>query len=98
MRTIREILLTEYIGAIVIAVLVADAFSTLFTTLVAQISYHVHFEKHTSPKFELSTTYPLFSTVTKIGLYLAIAYLLARWLYGRGRPATGNDQALHRER
>jgi hypothetical protein len=41
MRAIREILLTEYIGAIVVAVLVADAFTALITTVVAQITYHL---------------------------------------------------------
>jgi hypothetical protein len=83
MRTIRQILLTEYIGAILVAVLVADSFSSLFTTVVAQISYHLYFAEHNIPRegHRLSTTYSLLETLTRVALYLISAYLLAQWLY-----------------
>lgn len=82
MRTIRQILLTEYIGAIVVAVLIADACSALFTTGVEQISYHLYFAKLDIPQgHRLSTTYSLLGTSTRVALYLISAYLLVRWLY-----------------
>jgi hypothetical protein len=82
MRAIREILLTEYIGAIVVAVLVADAFTALITTVVAQITYHLQFRDGAMANVHrLSTTYSALGALTKIVLYLASAYLIARWLY-----------------
>jgi hypothetical protein len=82
MRTIREILLTEYIGAIVVAVLVADAFSALITTVVAQISLHAQLRHNPMlDTHRLSTTYSLLDAFSRIALYLISAYLIARWLY-----------------
>ncbi len=83
MRTIRQILLTEYIGAIVIAVLIADSISSLCMTVAEQISYRVYFAEHNFPRdgHRLSITYSILTTVTRIALYLISAYLLARWLY-----------------
>jgi hypothetical protein len=92
MRTIRQILLTEYIGAIVVAVLIADSFSALFMTVAEQISYHVYFAEHNLPRagHRLSITYSILSTGTRIALYLITAYLLARWLY----PAKAQSSVL----
>jgi hypothetical protein len=82
MRTIRKILLTEYIGAIVIAVLIADACSALFSTVVAQVGYHLHHPPGDPRVLRgLSSTYSVLETLTRIALYLLSAYLLARWLY-----------------
>jgi hypothetical protein len=58
MRTIRKILLTEYIGAILVAVLVADAFSAPITAVVAQVSLHAALRHNpTLDTRRLSTTY-----------------------------------------
>jgi len=82
MRMIREILLTEYIGAILIAVLIADALSTLITTVVAQISLHVELRRNPALDLHrLSPTYSLLDAFSRIALYLISAYLIARWLY-----------------
>lgn len=82
MRTIRQILLTEYIGAIVAAVLIADACSALLTTAVAQVAYHLHHPPIDSRgPHGLSSTYSVLETLTRVALYLISAYLLARWLY-----------------
>ncbi len=92
MRTIRKILLTEYIGAIVIAVLIADSFSALFMTVAEQISYRAYLAEHNLPRdgHRLSTTYSILATLTRIALYLITAYLLARWLY----PAKAKSSIL----
>lgn len=92
MRTIREILLTEYIGAILVALLLADAISTLFTILVTQLSIHLH----PPPQMVLdrmpSPSYSILAAFIKIALYLLSAYLLGRWLYGK-HPATTSESA-----
>jgi hypothetical protein len=82
MRTIRRILLTEYIGAILVAVLVADAFFALITTAVGQISLRVELTRN--PMLQAhrpSMTFSLLEALCRIALYLVSAYLLARWLY-----------------
>ncbi len=81
MRTIREILLTEYIGAIVVAVLIADALTAFFTTAVAQVSYHLRAPIDSRGFHGLSSTYSVLEMLTRVALYLISAYLLARWLY-----------------
>ena len=82
MRMIRQILLTEYIGAILVAVLVADAFSALITTTVAQISYYARYRHDPYiSTHRFSTTYSLLDAFSRIALYLITAYLIARWLY-----------------
>jgi len=88
MRTIREILLTEYIGAILVAVLIADAFSALITTVVAQISLHVQLRHNpTLDLHRFSSTYSVLDALSRIALYLISAYLIARWLYPAKPPS-----------
>lgn len=85
MRAIREILLTEYIGAILVGVLIADAASTLVVTGVGQVSRYIQ-SRH-NPLLNsrgFSATYSLLDGVVRTALYLLVAYLIARWLY----PAT----------
>ena len=78
MNKIREILLTEYIGAIVVALLVADAIIALVTFLVGQIYWHVAF----AGRYHDSLGHSILTTLVKMLLFLASAYMLARWLYG----------------
>jgi ABC-type sulfate transport system permease component len=90
MRVIREILLTEYIGAILVAVLIADAFSAFISTAAGQLSYYLHFGRH-APVLNghgFSTTYSLLGALTRVVLFLVSAYLIARWLYpGKNPPS-----------
>ena len=100
MRTIREILLTEYIGAILIAVLVADVFNALITQAVTQISYHFYLAKLFGMRERLfSPAYSALEASLKIALYLAVAYLLARWLYpaGQSSAADGAESRIEPE-
>lgn len=84
MRTIREILLTEYIGAILVALLAVDALSTLINAAVKMVAYHIYASKLDASIIDshrMSTAYSLLETLTRIGLFLLTAYLLVRWLY-----------------
>jgi hypothetical protein len=86
MRRLRAILLTDYIGAILIALLATQAIIVFFTALVQQISYYTHFAEHslTGPAFRSSHWEPVLTSLVRIVLYLLTAYLLVRWLYGSG--------------
>ena len=83
MRTVREILLTEYIGAIVIGVLIADAISSLVTSAAQRVAYHaqVASQPALAQRYPLSSTYSALAILIRTGLYLGSAYFLARWLY-----------------
>jgi len=93
MRTIRQILLTEYIGAILVAVLIADACSSLITTVVAQVSLRVQLRQNpTLDLHRLSTTYSVLDSFSRIALYLITAYLIARWLYpAKSESSSGTE-------
>jgi hypothetical protein len=82
MNKIREILLTEYIGAILVALLVSDAIVALVTLLVGQIYWHVSF----GGRYHESLGHSILTTLVKMLLYSASAYILARWLYGAKPP------------
>jgi len=98
MRTIRQILLTEYIGAIVVAALVADSFSALFTTVVTQASFHLRNPPIDSRGLHgLSSTYSVLETLTRVALYLISAYLLARWLYPAQTKIAGHGTEPHED-
>jgi hypothetical protein len=82
MRSIRRIFLTDYIGAILIAVLITDAVAAIITTAIGQISYYVQFRSDPlANAHRISTAYSLLGALARVALYLAVAYLVARWLY-----------------
>jgi len=96
MRTIREILLTEYIGAILIGVLIADAFSNLFTIVTEQITYYSFFVQHDLPAtpFRASYRQSILNGAIRIVLFLASSYLLAHWLYKNTRLGENQSNAV----
>lgn len=82
---LREILLTQYIGSILVALLVWQAAIEVITTAV-RTGYWFSNHRHTESVFGESSRAPfpwdnlIFSAVT-VALYLLTAYGLARWLY-----------------
>lgn len=85
---LREILLTEYIGSILIALLLWNAL-TEFVTRVSRIVSWIFNHRHQESVLGIWSTTPfawdrlLFSAVT-IALYLGTGYALAKWLYAHG--------------
>ena len=77
MNRIRAILLTEYIGAILIALLVSEAIIALVTLLVGQIYWHISL----GGRYHEPLGHSILTTLVRMLLYLGSAYLLARWLY-----------------
>ena len=87
---LREILLTQYIGSILIALLFWQAAIEVITTIV-RTGFWVSNHRHAESVFggSSSTPFPwdnlIFSAVT-IALYLLTAFGLARWLYPSASP------------
>ena len=84
MNKIREILLTEYIGAILVALLASEAIIALVTLLVGQIYWHAAL----AGRYHASLGHSILTALVKMVLYLGSAYLFARWLYGAKAPVT----------
>ena len=86
---VREILLTQYIGSILIALLGCQALVVLVTTVVRTATQYVD-QQHNQSVLVLSTVRFDWNTVilaaVTIALYLFTAYLLARWLYPKAQP------------
>ena len=96
MNKIREILLTEYIGAILVALLVADAFVEIVSVLL-RISYRTFFAGEWERYQGLSNTYYVLTAFVKIALYLVSAYLLAQWLYSSKPAGTQSNTEPHQD-
>ena len=81
MRTIREVLLTQYIGAMVVALLCCEALITVVSTVVRVGSLFMQYRNTLGPS---SFPFPwdtIVFAVVAIALYLLAAYFLVRWLY-----------------
>jgi hypothetical protein len=92
---LREILLTQYIGSILVALLVWQA-AVAVVTEVVRTGFWFANHLHNDSVFGSSSasSYPwdnfVFSTVT-VALYLLTAYALARWLYSAPITKTETD-------
>jgi len=91
---LREILLTQYIGSILVALLVWQAVIEVITTIV-RTGFWFSNHRHTESVFGGSSRSPfpwdnlIFSAVT-VAPYLLTAYGLARWLFPAAAPPAQN--------
>jgi ABC-type Fe3+-siderophore transport system permease subunit len=85
-RRIRELLLTQYIGAIVIGLVISQAITNFVSAIVVPAGWYL--EERSAYRNVLGSRSPepfnwyrfLISLIT-VALYILIAYLLLRWLY-----------------
>jgi hypothetical protein len=91
---LREILQTQYIGSILVALLVWQAAIEIVTTVVRSGFWYFNQRHSRSVLVPSGTPYPwdnfVFSAVT-VALYLLTAYALALWLYPVTAPATVSE-------
>jgi len=86
MKRVREILLTQYIGAIVVGMLIAQAVMTAISIVIQPIIWYSTRASGSAlggsaPGFDFSRSLsPGLTTV----LYVAVSYVLLSWLYGSG--------------
>lgn len=94
MNKVREILLTQYIGSILVALLGWQAGVEVITGVVRNGFWFVNHQRTQSVLGPSGTPFPwdnlIFSAVTAV-LYLLTAYLLARWLYPATAPPAVSD-------
>jgi hypothetical protein len=88
-QKLREILLTHYIGSILVALLCWEAVIVVIQNVLRAVFWVVN-DQRTHSAFETShPSFPwdniVFSAVT-VALYVLVAYWLARWLYPANSP------------
>lgn len=87
MRTIRDLLRNEYIGAIAIGFVLAQAIDVAINTILRPIQFYLDPRRHGS--LYGTTEYhwnSLLSPVITIVLYAIVAFSLLWWLYLRSEP------------
>jgi hypothetical protein len=97
MQKIREILLYEYIGAIAIGFMLAQAAGYVITGLIQLLTFY--FESRNSaltgfgPTRHFSWEVSVLPSLVGAFLLLLVAYLLLRWLYFAKEPTTPAEEA-----
>ncbi len=86
MRKLRQILLTEYIGAIIIGFLLAQALAATISTIVQTISFYMEGRTRSSvfggrAGFEFGALVP---PAISVILEVLVAFVLIYWLYWSG--------------
>jgi len=84
MGRIRQILLTQYIGSILIALLACQAVVTLITSVIQNVSWYVNDQRTHSVLGAPYTSFPwerVIFSVVNIGLFVVAAHFLAAWLH-----------------
>jgi len=94
---IREILLTQYIGAILTALLACQAIIVVIAAVIRDGLWYIGQRRAQSVLEGSRVSFPwenMISTLVTAALYVLTAYLLARWLYP-GMPSTPSTEDEH---
>lgn len=98
MRRLREILLTQYIGAITIGLILAQGIIGLIRVVVEPLDWYVRTgDSQGSVLFSAKAPRPLFPWegfilgVVDFLLYFVVCYLMVRWLYGNSEDSGVDD-------
>jgi ABC-type Mn2+/Zn2+ transport system permease subunit len=102
MRKLRQILLTEYIGAIIIGFLLAQALAATISTIVQTMSFYLEGRSRSSvfggrAGFEFGALVP---PAVSVILEVLTAFILIYWLYWSGddhAEAKVETEAAHPE-
>jgi len=95
MERIREILLTQYIGAIVIAMLLTEALGGVVSVLVEPVIWYQQASRLRSAMEPGLKPFPwsdLLPLGIRILLYAFVAYLLLSWLYRNERTSPADEE------
>ena len=89
MHRIRELLLTQYIGAIVIGLVLSQAIISFVTAVLVPAAWYL--AERSAPRSVLGFSSPqpfnwdrFLLNLIAVALYVLVAYSLLRWLYQRG--------------
>lgn len=90
MRRLKEILRNEYIGAIAIGFILAQAAGSLINAIAQPIVTYYQLRSRPTSAFATQSVFnwpQILASLTLMLLYVIVAFLLIFWLYRRGKPA-----------
>ncbi|HXW15382.1 MAG TPA: hypothetical protein VEN79_12815 [Terriglobia bacterium] len=90
MRRLKEILRNEYIGAVAIGFLLAQAAGALISAIAQPIVTYYQLRSRPTSAFAAQSVFnwpQIFSALTSMLLHLIVALLLIWWLYRRRKAA-----------
>jgi hypothetical protein len=93
MKRIREILLTQYIGAITIGFILAQA-TVQFIDNLAQIGVRYWEIQQSAGRVLDDRPFPWASVIismASVGLHLLVGFLMIRWLYAEENTQSGSQ-------
>jgi ABC-type multidrug transport system permease subunit len=93
MRRLREILLTQYIGAVTIGLLLGQAISGFVNAIVQAGASYVAI-RQTEGVFTASQQFSwknLITSLISVTLYFLVSLALIRWLYAETTSETSSD-------
>lgn len=95
LERIKQILLTQYIGAIIVAFIGVQGILGVLGVFMQPVFWMLTGQRRTSvfvaperPAFDWNV---LLASTVNAALHLLVAYLLFRWLYMQERPAESAD-------
>jgi hypothetical protein len=94
MRRIREILLTQYIGAITIGFILAQAVIQ-FVNAIVQAGTDLWVREHGSTALSVSRYFnwtQFLITMSSVALNLIAGFLLLYWVYSEPKPQAGTEE------
>jgi len=102
MKKVREILLNEYIGAITIGLLLAQALGGVISTILQPMITYLENRSRPSSIFAPAPSifnWPsLIINIISIILHLLVAFLLFMWLYGKKERPVAAVEAMPQEK
>jgi hypothetical protein len=90
MRRLKEILRNEYIGAVAIGFLLAQAAGALINAIAQPIVTYYQLRSRPTGAFATQSVFnwpQILASLTSLVLHLIVALLLIFWLYRRGKAA-----------
>lgn len=89
-RKLREVLLAQYIGAMVVALLVCQAVISFVHGIIRTVSLYIEQSRNQSVfgSNAVVNWMIVIQTLVSICFYLLVSYSLARWLYPAPPPST----------
>lgn len=96
MRRIREILLTQYIGAITVAFILAQAAIQFINEIVLTAARYWATEQARESALSGPRAFPWTNFVVamaSVALQVLVGFILIRWLYAEDQKQSGDEEA-----
>jgi hypothetical protein len=95
MKRIREILLTQYIGAITVGFIFAQAAIHFINEIALAFAQYWTIQQDQGSAMGAPRSFPWANftvSMASVALHLLVGFLLIRWLYAEGKTQSGDQE------